>query len=255
MGDGLWIKVHEKLLSEPWFLSLGIGARGFIIQLWLLAVRSSEKSGKNPVVFTRGDQHLAQIMGCDGKTARKYLGYFRGVGKIEVSRTEDGLLRIVVLKFYKYQSHIVGGDDKNVSELSGKNPAKLPLRIRGEEKRLDKKERKKEISDFADWLMSQYNETCALPKCKIINPDRLEKIEARTKDLGELHSEKWWINSLEYLRDCTFFHGDNTRGWIMPGFDWMLKKSNFIKIWEKVYELGDKKTNIGSHDYGAGGLR
>lgn len=249
---GPWVKLYYSIFRERWFQSLSCSQRGFFLQLVILSVGATEKSGKNPVLFFRGASQLASFLNCDGKTAGKSLGLFLQMNKISVENTPDGLIAVSVLKYHRYQKDMLENRYVDESEKSGKNPGLVDVRI--EQNRIEQNRINTEVA-FATWLMEKWNGITGLPEIKTINPKRLSEVKARIQDLGDEHTEKWWLDTLQYLADCDFFHGNNSRGWKLPGIDWFLKKSNFVKIWERVYESGNKKADVGSGDYGPGGVR
>ena len=80
-----------------------------------------------------------------------------------------------------------------------------------------------------------------LPKCRAVTDTRKRALRARwdekhlTSD-GEHSSNQlaYWDRYFQHVKASSFLTGNNKDSW-KPNFDWLIKKSNFVKVIENTY--------------------
>jgi hypothetical protein len=81
-----------------------------------------------------------------------------------------------------------------------------------------------------------------LAKASDLKNGRKSKLKARLKQAGGLQG---WSTALDKVREATWMHGANERGW-RADFDFMLQPKNFTKLMEGAYDQNRKSAGNGS---------
>ena len=115
--------------------------------------------------------------------------------------------------------------------------------------RLDKiKEDNSNANKLAEGVVEYFNGVCVnLPKVVKLTDKRKKHILARLKE----HSKEDIKKVIDLTAESNFLNGKNTNGWT-ASFDWIIDKSNFIKILENNYinkQNGKDRRQISVEDF------
>jgi uncharacterized protein YdaU (DUF1376 family) len=121
--------------------------------------------------------------------------------------------------------------------------------IREDKIRLDKiKEDNTNANKLAEGVVEYFNGVCVnLPKVVKLTDKRKKHILARLKE----HSKEDIKKVIDLTAESNFLNGKNTNGWT-ASFDWIIDKSNFIKILENNYinkQNGKDRRQISVKDF------
>jgi hypothetical protein len=87
-------------------------------------------------------------------------------------------------------------------------------------------------------IVSLYHEILPeLAKVKDWTEERQKALRARWREDKGRQSLEWWKGYFEHVRESGFLMGDNGNRW-QPNLEWLVKKSNFIKVCEGQYHNG-----------------
>lgn len=88
------------MYSDPWFLGLPLTARGFFLQMIVLAKLQDNGGG---VIRERGWVGWGSATGSEGKTARKMLGKFQAEKKIVLTEHSNGVIEAELINYEYWQ--------------------------------------------------------------------------------------------------------------------------------------------------------
>jgi phage replication O-like protein O len=73
-----------------------------------------------------------------------------------------------------------------------------------------------------------------LPGVKVWTEERKKNLRCRWREESKRQNLDWWEGFFRHVRGSKFLMGANGRKW-QPNLEWLIKKSNFVKIIEGVY--------------------
>lgn len=95
------------------------------------------------------------------------------------------------------------------------------------------KENKKDIP--YQTIVDMFNTTLAeLPTAKMVTPERKMNLKARWNTSEKTKTLKWWDEFFNHILQSDFLMGKTNKPFSC-GFDWIIKKGNFVKIIEGNY--------------------
>ena len=112
-----YVKLWTTIYNDTWYLSMNSAGRG----IWLGLIVWAKLVGDTGIVTYPSWVAVGSALGCDGKTARKFLGKFHENGKV-ILKTENSA---IIIEIVNYQSYQALKDDKAWREAR-KNPGKFP---------------------------------------------------------------------------------------------------------------------------------
>jgi hypothetical protein len=213
-----YVKIWTTLANKPEFMSCTALYRGLYLQVlfWCKVL------GDTGVLSGQSWAAVGSLLGCDGKTARKFLGKFQDFSFLRYKETEYGAIIIEVPKYKYWQELEVKALVEKIKEISGKIP---PLT-------------RPDLPDLPDQSIllftEKFRELCpSLPKPKEITRPRCSSIRRRLVDLKKANiTVKAYFEIIE-ASDFLTGRFDNSK-W-KATFDWILKPANFQKIIEGNY--------------------
>lgn len=114
-----YVKIWTTLANKEEFISASALFRGLYLQLifWCKVM------GDTGSICGRGWAGIGSVLGCDGKTCRKFLGNFQEKSFLTYTENSDGSITVNIPKYRHWQEI----DVKGVVEKSRKNPEKSRL--------------------------------------------------------------------------------------------------------------------------------
>jgi len=146
-----------------------------------------------------------------------------------------------------------GGRPKKPKETeikANKNPIESELKGIRKDKIIEDeiKEDNTNANKLAEGVVEYFNGVCVnLPKVVKLTDKRKKHILARLKE----HSKEDIKKVIDLTAESNFLNGKNTNGWT-ASFDWIMDKSNFIKILENNYinkQNGKDRRQISVEDF------
>jgi hypothetical protein len=235
MNQG-WIKLHRKSLKKGWLRNHVLWA------LWTyLLLKASHR--EHTVIIGNQEIHLkpgqlvfgrrkaAKDLGIGEQQTRTRLGFLKTAGNLTIKTTNKFSI-ITIVNWDTYQGEDQENNQQNNQRVTTKQP----------HTRMVKNGKNKDICPFED-IRAIYNSTLgdALRAACTITDTRKRALNARwsekheTSD-GEVRSDslEYWDRYFKHVKSSSFLTGGSRDGW-KANFDWLIKKSNFIKVIENTY--------------------
>lgn len=230
IGDR-YVKIWVSTKSDKWFLKLSCAERGLFMQLIL----DAKIQGGTGTVRYRSVTDLASSAALHRHTCGKFVANFATDKRIELRKDDSGVIEIIIPK-YKYWQEVRGSDDDPQVEAfmmqkRGKSAAKID-KTSTDEINTEREER--------ETLLDRWNAVASqlhLPEIKGLSQKRVGKLKLRTAD-----TKFDFDKILEAVKESTWAHGNNDRGWKIS-FDFIIENdTNYLKVLEGKYKPANNLT-------------
>ena len=89
---------------------------------------------------------------------------------------------------------------------------------------------------FLNQISAAYNGRCtSMAICSKLTPKRMSNLRARIKEDKARRDIEWWRAYFVTAADSDFLNGRSNVSW-RAGFDWLINKSNMVKVLEGNYQ-------------------
>lgn len=193
-----WIKLYNELLDDYAFSALPDASKFHLVAIWLLASRSDNRIPYDPVWVA------ARI------NARN---------RVDLdAMVKAGFLLII--------------PDATDDVAERKQDASKTLDQRRGEGETEQSRGEGDVCALAVGLWNDLARDAGLPSVQVLSDERRAALRKRLTDCGGLDG---WSAALTKVRDSPFLCGKNKDGW-KADFDFLLRKSKFIKLMEGGYD-------------------
>lgn len=229
-----WIKLHRRIVDWEWYDDLP--TKSLFIHLLILANHEDnmwhgKKIEKGSLVTSVAS--LSAQTGLSIKQIRTALNHLEKTGEIGKQTTNQNTL-IIILNYSRYQEFDTDENSEKGKQGANKGQARGKQRATNKNDKNDKnvKNDKKEIDYSA--VAETYNSICkSLPEVKMMTDTRKTHLKSFL-DILKKHD----LTVDEYFRrvqDSDFLSGRNGK-WTNCSFDWLINKSNAVKVCEGTYK-------------------
>lgn len=221
---GGFIKLHRKILEWEWY------TEPHMLRLFVHLIFSANYEDKSwrGIEVKRGSfitswQGLSESLNLSVQTVRTCIKRLESTGEISRKSTNKFTI-ITICKYDSYQDFNPISNNQVTNEQQTTNKQ---LTTTKEIKNI----RNKEDIIIADSIVEYFNGVCIdLPKVIKVTDKRKKHILARLNEFSKEDVKK----VIDLTSQSNFLNGKNKNGWT-ASFDWIMEKSNFIKILENNY--------------------
>lgn len=219
-----WIKLHRKLIEWEWYDDLNVRVT---FLHFLLKANYEDKNWKGKLIkrgsFISSISKLSKEIGISQQNLRTSIKKLKLTNELTVSSNSSNSMFTIVC-YDLYQSD---NDQTNKQVTNDQQTTNKQLTTTKEIKNI----RNKEDIIIADSIVEYFNGVCIdLPKVIKVTDKRKKHILARLNEFSKEDVKK----VIDLTSQSNFLNGKNKNGWT-ASFDWIMEKSNFIKILENNY--------------------
>jgi len=232
-----WVKLYRKSLDKGWMRN------NVLWTFWTYcllkathkpytAMIGNQEIRLEPGQFVFGRKKAAKDLGIGEQQTRTRLDFLLNSGKLTIKTTNRYSI-ITVVNWDTYQGEERENNQQPNQQATNKQP----------HTRTYKNNNNISLCPFED-IRAAYNSLLGdvLPTCRAITEPRKKALNTRwnenhTTSDGELMSNQleYWERYFNYVKASNFLTGGSRDGW-KANFDWLIKKSNFIKVIENTYK-------------------
>lgn len=221
-----WIKIHRQLLDWEWYSDVNT-TRVF---LHLLLVANHKDNKWRGIIIKRG-QKLTSISSLANETSLSIKNIRTSIKRLkstnEVASYSNAQYTVFTMINYDlYQ------DEAN--EVASQGQAK------GKQVATNKNDKNDKNKDICQLVTDEYNlKLSDLGKVKVLSDTRKAQIRASIKQFKKsdhnFENIETWSRLFVYISDCDFLMGRSEKSDWVANFDFIIKKSNLLKIVEGQY--------------------
>lgn len=223
-----WIKLHRKLLEWEWYDDLPTFR---LFTHMLLKTNYEDKKWRGRVIkagsFISSIGNLSEETGLTVQQTRTAINKLKSTGELTSQSTNaNTLFTLVSWDLYQQEQQ---ADQQTINKRTTNEQQQL----KNDKNIRSKEDKNKDIYGDAVESYNSVAEKYGLAKVQHLTAERKSALKARLKECDGLEG---WEYALGKIGDSSFLQGKNGK-W-KADFDFLIKKSKFIKVMEGAYDDG-----------------